>query len=307
MYESLSSYMKVGLVHFVAYPVANGEGPIVETFRKIALDPFFEAVEVTWMRDPEVRKQVKTMKETAALTLAYGAHPRLLSTKMNINDLDEGKRLKAVASLKEGIDEANELGASAFAFLSGHYTVETLEQSYQALVASTKEICRYASSKGTMKIALEVFDYDLDKKSLIGPATLAKRFAQEIRSEYPDFGLLVDLSHIPLLHETIEQSLSPVKDYITHAHMGNCVLKDPSLPGYGDLHPRFGFPGSENNVKELTEYLQFLLSIGFLNKENRPVVSFEVKPFGAEDPELVVANAKRTLTLAWDKVKPINY
>jgi len=307
MYESLSSYMKVGLVHFVAYPVANGEGPIVETFRKIALDPFFEAVEVTWMRDPEVRKQVKIMKETASLTLAYGAHPRLLSTKMNINDLDKVERLKAVTSLKEGVDEAYELGASAFAFLSGHYAVETLEQSYQALVASTKEICRYASSKGNMKIALEVFDYDFDKKSLIGPATLAKRFAQEIRSEYPNFGLLVDLSHIPLLHETIEQSLLPVKDYITHAHMGNCVLKDPSLPGYGDLHPRFGFPGSENNVKELTEYLQFLLSIGFLNKENRPVVSFEVKPFGAEEPELVVANAKRTLALAWDKVKLINY
>jgi len=305
MNEPLSSYMKVGLIHFMAYPVASGEGPIVETFKKIAADPFFEAVEVTWIRDSEARKQVRFMKETAALTLAYGAQPRLLSTKMNINDLDEAKRQAAVANLKEGIDEAYELGASAFAFLSGRYEQETLEESYKALVASTKEICAYAATKGSMKIALEVFDYDIDKKSLIGPASLAKRYAKEIRKDYPEFGLLVDLSHIPLLHESIEQSLSPVKKYITHAHMGNCVVKDPSLPGYGDLHPRFGFPGGENNVQELADYLQFLLSIGFLNKENRPVVSFEVKPFGNEDPDLVVANAKRTLLLAWNKVKPI--
>ncbi|NMA23423.1 MAG: sugar phosphate isomerase/epimerase, partial [Spirochaetales bacterium] len=133
-------------------------------------------------------------------------------------------------------------------------------------------------------------------------AELAARYAKEVRKEYPEFGLLVDLSHIPLLHETLEESILPVKEYITHAHMGNCVVKDPSLPGYGDVHPRFGFPGGENDVDELAAYLQLLLDIGFLNPEKRPIVSFEVKPFGDEDPDLVVANAKRTLLLAWDRV-----
>jgi hypothetical protein len=79
-------------------------------------------------------------------------------------------------------------------------------------------------------------------------------------------------------------------------------VKDPALPGYGDSHPRFGFPGSENDVDELTEYLRVLLKVGFLNKENPPIVSFEVKPFGEEDPELVIANAKRVLNMAWAKV-----
>jgi sugar phosphate isomerase/epimerase len=297
--------MKVGLIHFMAYPLIKGTGPIVETFKKIATDTFFEAVEVSWMHDPDVREQVRRMKESAAMTLTYGGQPRLLTQKLNINDLDESKRQAALKTLKEGIDEAYELGASAFAFLSGPYEDKTLEQSYQALVASTKELCGYAASKGSMKLSLEVFDYDVDKKSLIGPASLAKRFAEEIRKEYPSFGLMVDLSHIPLLHESIEESLLPVKDYIVHAHMGNCVVKDPSLPGYGDLHPRFGFPGGENDVDELAAYLQVLLSIGFLNKKNRPVVSFEVKPFGDEDPDLVVANAKRTLQLAWNKVQPL--
>ena len=113
---------------------------------------------------------------------------------------------------------------------------------------------------------------------------------------------MVDLSHLPLLRESSVESLLPIKEYIVHAHMGNCVCKDPSLPCYGDGHPRFGFPGGENDVDELVEYLRVLLSIGFLNKEKRPIVSFEVKPFGDEDPDLVVANAKRVLNRAWDKV-----
>jgi sugar phosphate isomerase/epimerase len=113
---------------------------------------------------------------------------------------------------------------------------------------------------------------------------------------------MVDLSHIPQLHETIEESLLPVKDYIIHAHMGNCVIKDPSMEAYGDQHPRFGFPNGENDVEELTQYLQVLFDIGFLNEENPPIVSFEVKPVGDEDPEIVIANAKRTLNQAWARL-----
>ncbi|MDU5261626.1 MAG: sugar phosphate isomerase/epimerase, partial [Clostridium celatum] len=61
-------------------------------------------------------------------------------------------------------------------------------------------------------------------------------------------------------------------------------------------------PNSENDVKELADYLRLLLKINFLNKENRPIVSFEVKPYGNEDSEIVIANAKRTLNLAWELV-----
>jgi len=303
MNESIRKYMKVGLIHFMAYPaVIKGEGPIEETFRKIAMDDYFEVAEITWIKDPSVRKNVKKMIETSHMEVAYGGQPRLLTTGLNINDLDEAGRQKAIKSLKEGIDEAYEMGALGFAFLSGKYPEDKKEEAYQALVASTKELCAYAKSKGNMKVVLEVFDFDVDKKSLIGPVDLAKRYAAEIDAKYDNFGLMVDLSHLPLLHETAVQSLIPVKDYIVHAHMGNCVVRDPSLPAYGDAHPRFGFPGGENDVEELVEYLRVLLSIGFLNKEKRPIVSFEVKPFGDEDPDLVVAGAKRVLNLAWEKV-----
>jgi sugar phosphate isomerase/epimerase len=280
----------------------RGEGPILETIRKIAVDDYFSAIEITTVKDPEVRQKAKRMLEISHMRIAYGGQPRLLTTGMNINDLDEEGRQRAIANLKEGIDEAYEMGASGFAFLSGKYAEDRKEEAYQALVKSTKELCAYVQSKGDMRIALEVFDYDIAKKSLIGPAALALRFAREIRAEYANFGLMVDLSHIPMIHETVEESLDPVKDYIIHAHMGNCVIKSPDMPAYGDEHPRFGFPNGENDVDQLVEYLRFLLRIGFLNETDPPIVSFEVKPFGDEDPDIVVASAKRTLNEAWAKV-----
>ncbi|MGE4282385.1 MAG: sugar phosphate isomerase/epimerase family protein [Clostridia bacterium] len=303
MNESMHKYMKVGLIHFMAYPATiKGEGPILETVKKIAVDDYFDAIELTWIKDAETRKQVKKMLDSSHMTVAYGGQPRLLTTGMNINDLNEEGRQKAIDNLKEGIDEAYEIGAAGFAFLSGKYEEATKEDSFQALVKSTKELCAYAKSKGSMKVVLEVFDYDIDKKSIIGPVALAKRFAEEIRKEYDNFGLMVDLSHIPMLRETSAESILPIKDYLVHAHMGNTVIKDSSFEAYGDTHPRFGFPNSENDVDELVEYLRVLKDIGFLNTQNPPILSFEVKPWGDEDPDIVVANAKRVLNQAWAKL-----
>ena len=303
MTESIHKYAKLGLIHFMAYPTTiKGAGPVEETIRKIAVDDYFDAIEITWIKDYDTRKRVKKMLDSSHLTVAYGGQPRLLTTGQNINDLDEIKRQEAVRNLKEGIDEAYEMGAVGFGFLSGKYTEDKKKEAYIALVKSTKEICAYAKSKGNLKIAHEVFDYDIDKCSLVGPVDLARRYAQEVCSEFDNFGLMVDLSHIPIIHESVRESLIPIKNYIIHAHMGNCIMKDKNDPAYGDAHPRFGYPGGENDVNELIEYLKVLKEIGYLDPNNRRILSFEVKPVGDEDADIVVANAKRVLNLAWTLV-----
>ena len=303
MTHPMRRYFKPGLIHFMAYPdTMRGEGPIEETVRRIAMDEYFSAIELTWINDASVRRRVRAMCETAGLTVAYGAQPRLLTTGLNINDLDASRRALVLATLKEGIDEAYELGAQGFAFLSGRYDEASKRQSFEALRDSTRELCQYAAQKGDMRVALEVFDYDIDKKSLIGPTELALEFSTLMRAECANFGLLVDLSHIPMLRETVEQAVLPLRGHIIHAHMGNTVTYDRSHPAYGDTHPRFGFPGGENGAEQLTHYLRALLDIGYLNSENPPILSFEVKPWGDEDSELVIANAKRTLDEAWARV-----
>ena len=303
MEKSMRRYMRVGTILHVSYKqLGSGEGPILECLKKIVTDPYFEVVEVAHMKDAEVRKAAADMIARGHMTSSYGGQGRMLGAGLNINDLNEEGRQKALASLKEGIDEAYEMGVEDFAFLAGRYEEETKEESFQALLKSTRELCEYAKSNGDMPVLGEVFDYAIAKKSLIGPVDMVKRYAETICAEYDNFGLMVDLSHIPMLHETIEESLLPVQQYIRHAHMGNTVIKSPECPAYGDEHPRFGFPNSENDVEELAAYLRLLLKIGFLNEKKRPIVSFEIKPFGEEDPEVCLANAKRTLDLAWELV-----
>lgn len=303
MKESMYRYMKVGLIYSMAFPaVAKGEGPIFESIRKLITDDYFNAIEITWIKDENTRKSVKKLLDASHMTVTYGAHPRLLTTGLNINDMNEDGRQKALASLKEGIYEAYEMGAEAFTFLSGKYEQNRKDEAYSLLVKSTKELCAYAKTKGNIKVILEVFDYDIDKKSLIGPAQLARKFAEEICRYCDNFGITADMSHIPLIRESFEEAVLPVKDYLVHAHIGNCVLKDPSMPGYGDVHPRFGFPGGENDIEQLTSFLRLLMNMGFLNEKKPPVVNFEVKPFGDEDPEIVIANSKRALNLAWARI-----
>ena len=304
MQESMYKFMKVGLIHFMAYPqVMEGEGPILETLQKIAEDDFFTAVEVSWIKDVRVRQKAKKLLEVSHLTVAYGAQPRLLVKKLNLNSLNETERQEAVDEVKSAVDEAYEIGAKSLAFLSGEDPgEEKREQALKLLISSIKEICDYAKSKGNLMITLEIFDRDIDKKCLIGPANEAKKLAAEVRKEFDNFGLMVDLSHLPLLGETPAQAIMPVKDYLVHAHMGNCILQDKEHPGYGDQHPRFGIKGGENDVKELTEYLKVLLDIGFLNPQNPPIVSFEVKPLVGESSEVVITNAKRVLREAWVKI-----
>lgn len=302
MNEPMRKYMRVGIVNFMAYPATiKGEGPILEATRAICRDDYFDVIEVTWIKDAEVRKQVRKMVETAGMTLCYGAQPRMLTTGQNINDLDDAKRKVALDSLKAGIDEAYELGAKGYAFLSGKWEEATKKQSFEVLLDSTAQLCEYAASKGDMPVLLEVFDYDFDKKSLIGPAPLARKFTDKMKMKHSNFGLMIDLSHIVQIRESLRENILPIAPYVRHAHVANAVLK-PGAEAVGDMHPRFGFANSEIQVEHVMEFLQTLLDIRYLNTKNPPIVSFEVKPWGDEEPELVIANAKRVLNEAWARL-----
>jgi sugar phosphate isomerase/epimerase len=215
-----------------------------------------------------------------------------------MNSLDETERQRVVQIFKDEVDEAYAMNAVDFTWVCGKFPEGQEEEAFEALVKSTKEICEYAKSKGDLKIIHEQFDREIDKKVLCGPVAMAVRYAEAMK-DYDNFGLLTDLSHLPLLKETPEESILPIKDYLIkggHAHMGNTIIAE------GDGHPRFGFPGSENDVDELVAYLRTLLDVGFLNEENPPILSFEIKTRAGESPEVTLAGAIRTLRAAWRKV-----
>ncbi len=306
---SWHNVMQLGIVHFMIYPqLLRGDGPIVETARRIAADPFFDVLEVGLINDPAAIPALKALAEEAQLTLGVGAQPGLLTTGGNLAALDEAARQTAVANVKASIDRAYALGARLLAFLDGKNSYPGPDKEAQAraqLVKSARELCAYAREKATsyeLFLSLEVFDRAIEKRSLLGPAPLVAEVAAEIRQTCGNFGITVDLSHIPQLGETARQALVPVKEHLVHLHIGNCLLTDKSHPAYGDYHPPFGCPGSSNGVDELVEFLRVAFEIGFFDKKlptGRPVVTFEIKALPGGDPDLVIAGAKRTWEQAW--------
>ena len=295
MKDSIHKYFKLGTIQWMSYPPAKHD--VIDSIKKIACDDFFDAIEITHFQEDEKRAKVKAMLEQAALKVCYGAQPRLLGPGLNPNDIDEAGRKKAEEVLFDSIDEAENLGAKAIAFLAGKWQEETKEQAYQQLLKTTVTVCRYAQTKG-MSVNLEVFDYDMDKAVLIGPAPYAAKFAADVRSYCNNFGLLVDLSHFPTTYETSKFVIQTLRPYISHFHIGNAVVK-PGCSAYGDQHPRFGFPNSANDLPELLDFFRVLKAEGFLNAENPYVLSFEVKPWGDEYADLILAGTKRIINKAW--------
>lgn len=300
-----SAYLTLSIVHFMIFPeTMRGEGPVLESVRVIADDPFFGGIEITWIKDAEVRKQVKALLEVAGVGVAFGAQPTLLMQKLDLNSADPEMRARAVAQLKEDIELAADMEITRLATLSGSDPGDVgRPAAIDRLADSLAQVCEYGKRHG-VGITLETFDRTVDKKALIGPADESAAFSARMRRAHPDFGLMYDLSHQPLLEEPILPALQAVKDHLVHAHVGNCVMV-PGRPGYGDQHPRFGFPGGENGVEELTAFLRGLFEIGYLKRTpdgTRPWVGIEVKPMPGETSDMVLAGTKRAWIEAWARV-----
>lgn len=295
MKDPIQKYFNVGTIQWMTHPARYYS--LLESVKIICCDEYFGAYEITHIEDPEERDKVKSMLEQSHMKVCYGAQPRLLGPKLNPNDVDEEGRKKAEAVLIDSVDEAEYMGAKGIAFLAGKWTEETKELQYQQLLKTTRAVCDYAATKGMM-VEIEVFDYDVDKAALIGPAPLAARFAADMRTTNSNFGLLIDLSHIPITHENIADVVRTTRPYITHFHLGNAVAKK-GAKGYGDLHQRFGYPESANDTPELLEYFRVLKEEGFFNKENPYVLSLEVTPTVEEDADIILANTKRVINRAW--------
>ncbi len=299
MRESIHKYFKVGTIQWMTHPPVRV--PLLDSVKQLCCDGFFDALEITHVKDPAEREAVRDMLEQSHMQVCYGAQPRLLGPKLNPNDVDEEGRKKAEEVLIDSIDDAEYMGAKGIAFLAGKWAPETKDFQYEQLLKTTRAVCDYAAEKHMM-VELEVFDYNVDKAALIGPAPLAAKFAADMRTTNNNFGLLVDLSHFPITFETSRFVIQTCRPYITHLHLGNAVARK-GAEGYGDLHQRFGYPNSANDTEQLLDYFTVLKQEGFFRADNSLVLSMEVQPTAAEDPDIILANTKRVINRAWALVQ----
>ena len=172
MKDSIHKYFQIGTIQWMSHPPVDYE--VLSSIKTIGCDDYFDALEVTQFQDDETRRKAKEMLEQAHMRVCYGAQPRLLGPGLNPNDIDEDGRKKAEQTLIEAVDEAEYLGSKGIAFLAGKWEEATREEAYRQLLKTTQNVCDYAATKG-MSVELEVFDYDMDKASLIGLMRLPLR------------------------------------------------------------------------------------------------------------------------------------
>ncbi|MEE0419461.1 MAG: TIM barrel protein [Lachnospiraceae bacterium] len=295
MRDSIHKYFKVGTIQWMSYPNSDP----MDSLKEICRDDYFDAIEVKGYG--EKNEEAKRLLKQSHLAVCYGAQPRLLGPKLNPNAIEEEERKKAEETLLQAVDEAEYLGAKGIAFLAGKWEEATKAKAYEQLLKTTRNVCDYAAEKG-MNVELEIFDFDVDKGALIGPAPYAAQFAADMRTTNSNFGLLVDLSHFPITFEDSRFVIRTCRPYITHFHFGNAVA-EKGCDGYGDLHPRMGYPNSVNDTDELVDYLNVLKEEGFFQASRPYVLSMEVTLRPGEDERIVLANTKRVLNRAWALVE----
>jgi len=303
MTELIEQYLRLGIVHFMAFPeTVRDEGLLLPTLEKVALDPHFRAIELRLVQDEKLLGPVKALLTTAMLDRGLAAQPAILGGGLDPGTSNDSQRRRTLELLELHVDQAVELEAESVAMLSGpdpgpKDRPAALERTADLIA----ELCEYSQRRNGPRIICEVFDREVDKKALVGPADTALHLCELVFARgVQNFGLCVDLSHLPLLGETPQQAIEPVQDYLVSAHLGNCVLRE-GHPLYGDLHPGFGTPEGENRVDQTRDFLNVLKNIGFLKRKKPPIVSYEVKPAAGEKSELVIAAAHRVLRRAWAK------
>lgn len=301
--------MKLGIVHPMLFPqTLSGIGPIYETIEYLAEDPFFDCIELTWIKDNTVRKKVASLFYMSQMSIVYHEGGIAYAMKLDPHSLDSEKRKHSVQQIKRCVDDAVSLGACILQMIAGPDPgPPRREEAKKYYIDSLCELCEYASrnrSDHKITLCLENLDRDIHKKFLIGPTAEAVQIIQAVKQDYSNIGLTLDLAHLPLLGESFEEAVNIAKDDLTHVHLGNCILRYPEHPYYGDTHPPLGIAEGEIGVRELADFLRVLAKNGFLEKDSDDptIVSFEVRPREGESSEIMLAATKRIFLRAYSRV-----
>lgn len=309
---SWAAKLDFGVVHPLVYPECrDGRGPVIETLMEIVGDDTFGAVEIAPIRDPELRGKAAALLSWSGLQVVYLPILPILFENLGLASNDGNHRREALRRLEALIDEAIEFNAPlAMVGTPADPGPDERPGMVERLVEDFRRLCDYADARSSdrrLHLTLEPFDRDVEKKRVIGPTAEAAALADAVDRE--NFGLTVDLSHLPLLDETPREAIRAAGAHLIHAHIGNCVVDDPTCPFFGDFHPRFGHPQGRNDLPHVVEYLQALDAANFWERararlESTPILSMELKanPIDMEPATAILANGKRTFTRAWTTV-----
>lgn len=272
----------LGVNHQFLYPEAITDAVAhTETLKKAAELDSIDALDCWVWRGQRAREE-KAILRGCGKIINYNIGDRFGEEPTFPCSPDKTERVRAYDTIMREIEYAYEVGSKKIVFASGpdlpEDRVGAKERLGELIVTIARQLPR------DVILALEPTDRDIDKRFLLGPLDETVDFIKRVRRYAPNLGLLLDMCHIPLMHETLESAIEKVDDTLVHIHLGNCKLDDPTHPFYGDKHIPWGYEGALYGEDEGIKFLNLLKNFGYFDK-SRATVSFEMRPYDGMSPE----------------------
>lgn len=303
MNNSLHDYATIGLAHHLFDPTIVSDPALhADSLQRFMRRTDMDTCDLSVPWDPQLRRRViPAIRDAGLRDVAYAIHLfPMRKVSLATTDRQEQDLVKMI--LTDQIAVAAAIGAEKFVFVSGFDPPpEQRPEAYDALRELSRWLCARLKAHD-MTALLEQFDRTVDKKFLCGPSRECVDFIGSLGPETDNIGLLLDIAHVRLLGEPLAEAIRTCAPFLKRVHLGNCVLKDPSDPLYGDMHPPIGYEGGEIDVPELTEVLAALLEVGYLDPSTRRPLLVELRPLPGRTLDDWIADSLQRVHEAWARV-----
>ena len=273
----------LGVNHMFLYPDSIVQADVhTRTLGLLAQTDRVDALDC-WVWADHAKEEIEILRNSGKY-INYNIGDRFGETPVFPATTDPRERQYALDMLRRESDFAVACGAKKIIFGSGKDVPECREDALKRFVDFIAEWKTYIPDD--ICLALEPTDRDVDKHFLLGSLEDTCWTVQALRDGgIADVGILLDMGHIPLMHETLASAAEKTKGYLRHIHMGNCIVKDPTNPMYGDKHPCWGAPGGEYDETDGAEYLRQLKKFGYFDTDGDKTLSFEMRTLTGMDEE----------------------
>jgi len=300
MTETIDTYARLGLVHHLLYPRCISDADDhARTLVEFAGWPDLETLDCAIPYGEERRRAVIAALRNCGKETVCAMHLFPLR-KISLGTVCPQEQALTRLVLRDQIAAAAAAGAAGFLYGSG---ADVPEPERPAAMRAFAEFCRWFA--GELKphgitAMVEPFDRTVDKKFLYGSSEECVELMDTLRNTGVDnIGIELDMAHVPLMGESFEHAIRTCAPHLKRVHLGNCVMKDPGSPWYGDKHPPMGLEGGEIDVPELSRILELLLEIGYLDRQRRGALVLEIQPFPGRSVEETVQDNLGRLHTAW--------
>ncbi len=302
MKEPIQQFADIGLVHHLLYPACmNDPAYHVKTLLGMLSRKDITTLDCCLPYGEKERKEISEAALKSGKDLYYAFH-FAPARKYSFGSLQHGEQGLLKLFVKDAIEAAQMIGAKGFIFGSG---LDVPGPDRKKAMAAFREFCLWfceAAAHCKMEVLLEPFDRYMDKKFLYGSSEESAELAGSVKKQFENFGIELDMAHVPLMEETFERAIKNCAPYLRRVHLGNCVMRFPGDPFFGDNHPPIGYEKGQHGTAELKNFLSLLCQYGYLKSGKKSSLVLEMQPFPGKTEEETVADNFQRLEEAWREV-----